>query len=164
MFPVPYTPFPNQFRADLRAGKRLIGCWASLAAPIAAEILGLAGFDWILLDGEHSPNDVTTFVAQLMALKGAAQAPSPSSKVITYYPSHQEPSSLLKYLDPDRFWIEPLGASQLATTGVTACGAETIHFGAQINMRNRVEELPMLGEHRPYQIPLLVELHMLPDV
>ena len=72
---LPNTPFPNQFRADLRAGKRLIGCWASLAAPIAAEILGLAGFDWILLDGEHSPNDVTTFVAQLMALKGSPSAP-----------------------------------------------------------------------------------------
>jgi 2-dehydro-3-deoxyglucarate aldolase len=59
MSTVPYRPFPNQFRADLRAGKRLIGCWASLAAPITAEILGLAGFDWILLDGEHSPNDMT---------------------------------------------------------------------------------------------------------
>jgi 2-dehydro-3-deoxyglucarate aldolase len=66
MPPVAYKPFPNQFRSDLRAGKRLIGCWASLAAPITAEILGLAGFDWILLDGEHSPNDVTTFVPQLI--------------------------------------------------------------------------------------------------
>jgi len=37
-----YRPFPNQFRADLLAGKRLIGCWASLGAPITAEILGLA--------------------------------------------------------------------------------------------------------------------------
>jgi 2-dehydro-3-deoxyglucarate aldolase len=74
MSTVPYRPFPNQLRADLRAGKRLIGCWASLAAPITAEILGLAGFDWILLDGEHSPNDVTTFVPQLMALKGSSSA------------------------------------------------------------------------------------------
>lgn len=70
-----YRPFPNQFRADLKAGKRLIGCWASLASPITAEILGLAGFDWILLDGEHSPNDVVSFVPQLMALKGSASAP-----------------------------------------------------------------------------------------
>lgn len=71
----PYSPFPNRFRADIRAGKRLIGCWASLASPITAEILGLAGFDWILLDGEHSPNDVTSFVPQLMALKGSGSAP-----------------------------------------------------------------------------------------
>ena len=32
--PEPYRPFPNRFRADLRAGKTLIGCWCSLANPI----------------------------------------------------------------------------------------------------------------------------------
>ena len=66
--PAPYCAFPNSFRADLRAGKRLIGCWCSLANPITTEVLGVAGFDWILLDGEHSPNDVITFIPQLMAL------------------------------------------------------------------------------------------------
>src|SRR5215813_13312814 len=76
----------------------------------------------------------------------------------------QEPSLLLKYLGPDRFWIKPLGASQLAATGVTACGTQTVHFSAQINVRDRVEELLMLGEYRPYQIPVLVELHVLADV
>lgn len=74
-YPIPYRPFPNQFKADLLAGKRLIGCWASLASPITAEVLGVAGFDWILLDGEHSPNDVVTFVPQLMALKDSVSAP-----------------------------------------------------------------------------------------
>ena len=74
-YPVPYRPFPNQFKKDLLAGKRLIGCWASLASPITAEVLGVAGFDWILLDGEHSPNDVITFVPQLMALKDSVSAP-----------------------------------------------------------------------------------------
>lgn len=71
----PYTAFPNRFRHGLIAGKPLIGCWCSLANPITTEILGIAGFDWILIDGEHSPNDVTTFVPQLMALKGSASAP-----------------------------------------------------------------------------------------
>jgi 2-dehydro-3-deoxyglucarate aldolase len=65
----------NPFRTELRAGKRLIGCWSSLASPITTEILGLAGYDWILLDGEHSPNDITTFVPQLMALKDSASVP-----------------------------------------------------------------------------------------
>jgi len=92
MFPVAYKPFPNQFRSDLRAGKRLIGCWASLAAPMTAEILGLAGFDWILLDGEHSPNDVITFVPQLMALKG-----SPSAPVVR--PPCNEPVVIKRLLD-----------------------------------------------------------------
>jgi 2-dehydro-3-deoxyglucarate aldolase len=70
-----YAPFPNRFKNDLREGKRLIGCWASLANPITTEILGLAGFDWLLLDGEHSPNDINTFIAQLMALKDSHSAP-----------------------------------------------------------------------------------------
>jgi 2-dehydro-3-deoxyglucarate aldolase len=71
----PYAPFPNRFKNDLREGKRLIGCWASLANPITTEILGLAGFDWLLLDGEHSPNDINTFITQLMALKDSHSAP-----------------------------------------------------------------------------------------
>jgi 2-dehydro-3-deoxyglucarate aldolase len=57
------------------ACKRLIGCWCSLASPITTEILGLAGFDWLLLDGEHSPNDVLSMIPQLMALKDSPSAP-----------------------------------------------------------------------------------------
>lgn len=71
----PYQSFPNSFKRDLLAGKRLIGCWSSLANAITTEVLGVAGFDWILLDGEHSPNDVTTFIPQLMALKDSPSAP-----------------------------------------------------------------------------------------
>ena len=72
---VPYQSFPNSFKRDLLAGKKLIGCWSSLSNAITTEVLGVAGFDWILLDGEHSPNDVTTFIPQLMALKDSASAP-----------------------------------------------------------------------------------------
>ena len=70
-----YTAFPNRFRQDLIARKRLIGCWASLGSPITTEVLGVAGFDWILLDAEHAPNDVLTLVPQLMALKDSVSAP-----------------------------------------------------------------------------------------
>ncbi len=73
--PQPYSAFPNLFRRDLIEGKRLIGCWCSLASPITTEVLGLAGFDWLLLDGEHSPNDVLSFIPQLMALKDSPSAP-----------------------------------------------------------------------------------------
>jgi 2-dehydro-3-deoxyglucarate aldolase len=71
----PYQSFPNSFKHDLRVGKKLIGCWSSLASPITTEVLGVAGFDWILLDGEHSPNDTITFIPQLMALKDSVSAP-----------------------------------------------------------------------------------------
>jgi 2-dehydro-3-deoxyglucarate aldolase len=71
----PYTAFPNRFRQDVIAGKTLIGCWCALGSPITTEVLGLAGFDWLLLDGEHAPNDVLSFIPQLMALKDSPSAP-----------------------------------------------------------------------------------------
>ena len=71
----PYDAFPNRFRQDLVAGKPLIGCWCSLGSPITTEVMGVAGFDWLLLDGEHAPNDVLSFIPQLMALKDSASAP-----------------------------------------------------------------------------------------
>ena len=72
---IAYQSFPNSFKRDLLAGKRLIGCWSSLANAITTEVLGVAGFDWILLDGEHSPNDMATYIPQLMALKDSSSAP-----------------------------------------------------------------------------------------
>ena len=69
------TVWSNDFRRRLQAGETLIGSWCGLANPITTEVLGLAGFDWLVLDGEHAPNDVTTFVPQLMALKGSVSAP-----------------------------------------------------------------------------------------
>lgn len=74
----PTTPFigiPNRFRQDLVARKRLIGCWCSLANPVTTEVLGLAGFDWLLIDAEHAPNEVTTLIPQLLALKDSPSAP-----------------------------------------------------------------------------------------
>ncbi len=67
--------FPNKFKAALAAHQIQIGCWSALANPISTEVLGLAGFDWLVLDGEHAPNDISTFIPQLMALKGSLSAP-----------------------------------------------------------------------------------------
>ena len=72
--PQSLSSFPNRFRQDLLAGKRLIGCFCSLGSPITTEVLGVAGFDWIMLDAEHAPNDVLSLVPQLMALKDSNSA------------------------------------------------------------------------------------------
>lgn len=69
------SPLPNRFRQAILARQRQIGFWCSLGSPISTEIIGLAGFDWLLLDGEHAPNDVLTLLPQLMALKDSASAP-----------------------------------------------------------------------------------------
>lgn len=66
---------PNVFRQKLLKGETLIGCWSALGNPITAEVLGLAGFDWLLFDGEHAPNDVLSFIPQLMAVKDSQSMP-----------------------------------------------------------------------------------------
>jgi 2-dehydro-3-deoxyglucarate aldolase len=71
----PYIGLPNRFKRDLAEKKVLIGCWATLANPNTTEILGLAGYDWLMLDGEHAPNELNTFILQLMALKDSRSAP-----------------------------------------------------------------------------------------
>ncbi|MCO5124223.1 MAG: 2-dehydro-3-deoxyglucarate aldolase [Rhizobacter sp.] len=71
----PFSAFPNRFRQRLQAGERLIGCWMSLGTPVTTEVVGIAGFDWLLLDAEHAPNDVLTLIPQLMALKDSPSAP-----------------------------------------------------------------------------------------
>ena len=58
----------NPFKAALAAGKPQIGLWLALTSAYSAEILGQTGFDWLLVDGEHAPNDIPTMVSQLQAL------------------------------------------------------------------------------------------------
>jgi 4-hydroxy-2-oxoheptanedioate aldolase len=60
--------FPiNQLKRNLRAGKVQTGCWISLASHTSAEICASAGFDWILIDMEHAPNDLPQVHHQLHA-------------------------------------------------------------------------------------------------
>jgi 4-hydroxy-2-oxoheptanedioate aldolase len=55
----------NPFLAAIRQGKPQIGLWVSLSSPFAAEAVAGAGFDWALIDMEHSPNDLNTVMGQL---------------------------------------------------------------------------------------------------
>ena len=58
----------NPFKAALAAGQAQIGLWLSMADPYLAEVSATAGFDWLLIDGEHAPNDLRTILAQLQAV------------------------------------------------------------------------------------------------
>jgi 2-dehydro-3-deoxyglucarate aldolase len=100
----PYVAMPNSFRRDLQARKQLIGCWVSLASNISTEILGYAGFDWLLVDGEHAPNDMSSFISQLQALKDSSSAP-------VVRPPWSEPVIIKRLLDIGFYnflmpWIE----------------------------------------------------------
>ena len=68
---------PNRFKANLRREGVQIGLWLGLASPYTAEICAGAGFDWLVVDGEHAPNDVRSTLSQLQAI-----APYPSQAVV----------------------------------------------------------------------------------
>ena len=65
----------NAFKHALAAGKLQIGLWSSLCSNIAADIIADSGFDWILLDTEHSPNEIPDLVGQLQAVRGGTATP-----------------------------------------------------------------------------------------
>jgi 4-hydroxy-2-oxoheptanedioate aldolase len=58
----------NRFKRALNEGRPQIGLWLALADAGCAELCASAGFDWLLLDGEHAPNDLRTLLAQLQAV------------------------------------------------------------------------------------------------
>ena len=59
---------PNRFKAGVAEGRRQFGLWLNLANAASAEIVAGAGFDWLLIDGEHAPNDIPGILTQLQAL------------------------------------------------------------------------------------------------
>ncbi len=58
----------NSFKAALKARQQQIGFWLSMADPYLAEVSATAGFDWLLIDGEHAPNDLRSTLATLQAV------------------------------------------------------------------------------------------------
>jgi len=58
----------NPFKAALAARRPQIGLWLSMAQPYLAEVSATAGFDWLLIDGEHAPNDLRSTLATLQAM------------------------------------------------------------------------------------------------
>ena len=65
----------NRLKARLAAGEVTHGLWLGLADPYAAEIAATAGFDWLVIDGEHAPNDIRSLSAQLAVIAPGATDP-----------------------------------------------------------------------------------------
>ena len=62
----------NTFKLRLQSGEAQIGLWLGLADAYCAELAANAGFDWLLIDGEHAPNDVRGMLSQLQAISSYA--------------------------------------------------------------------------------------------
>ncbi|MBE0621301.1 MAG: HpcH/HpaI aldolase/citrate lyase family protein [Burkholderiales bacterium] len=65
----------NQFKHGIKAGKPQIGLWSSLSSHYSVEVIAGSGFDWLLLDTEHSPNDLENVVTQLQAASAYPTTP-----------------------------------------------------------------------------------------
>ncbi|MCO5145337.1 MAG: aldolase/citrate lyase family protein [Aquamicrobium sp.] len=61
---------PNLLKSSLADGRPSIGLWCSLASALTTEVVAGSGADWLLVDGEHSPNDLRSVIAQLQVLGG----------------------------------------------------------------------------------------------
>lgn len=82
----------NHLKRRLAAGETLHGCWVGMADPYAAEMAATCGFDWLLIDGEHAPNDLRSTMAQLAVVE-----PSPSLPVVRL--RDDDPARIKQVLD-----------------------------------------------------------------
>jgi 4-hydroxy-2-oxoheptanedioate aldolase len=65
----------NRLKLRLAAGETVYGCWVGMADPYAAEMVATCGFDWLLNDGEHAPNDLRSTMAQLAVIEPSSSLP-----------------------------------------------------------------------------------------
>ncbi len=65
----------NAFKRALTSGRQQIGLWVTLASAYSAEIVAGSGFDWVVIDTEHSPNEVDTTLLQLQAMAAYPVSP-----------------------------------------------------------------------------------------
>jgi 4-hydroxy-2-oxoheptanedioate aldolase len=84
--------YDNTFKQALAKKQAQIGLWLSMANSYSAEICATAGFDWLLLDGEHAPNDVRGVLEQL-------QATAPYRSQCVVRPVSGDPALIKQLLD-----------------------------------------------------------------
>lgn len=82
----------NAFTHAIRAGEKQIGLWVSLSSNFAAEVVAPAGYDWVLLDMEHSPNDLSSILGQLQVF-----ASTPTTAIVR--PEWNDPVLVKRLLD-----------------------------------------------------------------
>jgi 4-hydroxy-2-oxoheptanedioate aldolase len=82
----------NVFKQALQSGRTQIGLWMGTADPSLAELLANTGFDWLLIDAEHSPNDPRSVLPLLQAM-----APYPVHPIVR--PVQGAPEVIKQYLD-----------------------------------------------------------------
>ena len=149
----------NTFKQRLKSGEAQIGLWLGLADPYCAELAANAGFDWLLIDGEHAPNDVRSLLGQLQAV-----APYPGQPVIR--PVIGDTALIKQVLD--------LGAQTLLVPMVESAGqarelVRAMHYppsgirgvGSALARASRWNSIPGYLDKADEQMCLLVQIESL---
>jgi len=137
----------NQFKRAIAAGRQQIGLWCTLSSAFAIEVVAGSGFDWLLLDTEHSPGDVLTVLTQLQALSGHRVTPvvRPATNdpvLIKRYLDLGAQSLLIPYVQNAEEAREAVRAVRYAPAGIRGVSAVTraTQFGRVKNYPQRAEQ------------------------
>ena len=130
----------NPFKQALQQGRRQIGLWQSMASPYTAEICAGAGFDWLLFDGEHAPNDVPLMLAQLQAVEAypthaVARPPIGDVTIVKQYLDLGFQTLLIPLVDTAEEAQQMVRAMRYPPGGIRGVGAGS----ARVARWNRVE-------------------------
>lgn len=145
----------NRFRRAIAAGQTQIGLWCTLSSGFAAEVVADAGFDWLLLDTEHSPGDVLTVMSQLQALAGHA----PTAVV---RPAANDPVLIKRFLDIGAQnllipYIETVEQAEAAVSAIRYPPAG-IRGVSALTRATAFGRIPGYGERAASELCLLVQI------
>lgn len=121
-------PTSNPFKAALKAGKPQIGLWLMFANAYATEICASCGFDWVLIDGEHTPNDIPLITASLQSVAGygteaVARVPIGDTALIKQYLDIGAQTILVPMVDTAAQAADMVRAMRYPPHGVRGVGA-----------------------------------------
>jgi 4-hydroxy-2-oxoheptanedioate aldolase len=120
---MPLNGSENTLKASLAAGRPQIGFWSSLCSPHVAELIAGAGFDWLLIDSEHAPNDLPQVVAQLQAVaayptEAVVRIPVADATIIKRYLDAGARSLLVPFVEDGAAAREVVAATRYPPAGV----------------------------------------------
>jgi len=118
----------NKFKRALAAGVPQFGLWAALADPYVTELLATAGFDWLLVDNEHAPNDVRSTLAQLQAIasyesQAIVRPVKSETALIKQFLDIGAQTLLLPMIDTEEQAREAVAATRYPPEGVRGVGS-----------------------------------------
>jgi 4-hydroxy-2-oxoheptanedioate aldolase len=145
----------NHFKRGIYAGQQQIGLWSSLASPITVEILAGAGYEWLLLDTEHSPNEVPMVLSQLHACMEHKTHP-------IVRPPSNDPVAIKRYLDAGvQTFLIPMvdtpeeAAAAVASTRFPPAGMRGFAAASRASRYGRIKNYHQTAHH---EICVLVQI------